>query len=193
MIRYQSFLNPFFWPMPLFQLVSATLNYNESKFKVFGGFSRRRAGRGGCQQSSIMTVGLFTLVVAFGVLFPTASAQAALVFCNHTKAPLEAAVAYRDEDEWVSEGWWRIEPGLCVRTFNKPLTQRFYYYYARSLGKPPVEGKGPVTWEGKDPFCIDDKAFLITGDEPCEKRHYRTQGFHKIDLGTNVRDYTLNF
>ncbi|MDD3287912.1 MAG: DUF1036 domain-containing protein [Alphaproteobacteria bacterium] len=140
---------------------------------------------------------LFRSFLAFAVFLSLVlwgeSASAALLLCNRTKAPLEAAVGYHEGGIWISEGWWKIEPGLCSRAYNKPLTQRFYFYYARSLGKPLVEGKGPPSWTGKYAFCIDDKAFRITGDNKCEKRDYKTQGFHEIDLGQNTRDYTLNF
>lgn len=127
------------------------------------------------------------------VLLPVDSAHAALMLCNHTKAPIEAAVGYREDGTWTSEGWWQIQPGLCVRAYSRPLTERFYFYFARSLGKAPTDSRGTVIWQGKYAFCVDDKAFRVTGDGNCEQRHYRTQGFHEIDLGPNVRDYTLNF
>ena len=119
-------------------------------------------------------------------------ARAAMVFCNHTGAALDAALCYRDQDDWVSEGWWRIEPGQCARVFGKPLAQRFYFYYGVSLAPHP-DSRPPLTWVGKYEFCTDTKAFHATGDEDCESRNLRTQGFREIDIGTNVRDYTLDF
>ncbi len=119
-------------------------------------------------------------------------AKAAMVFCNRTSGVIEAAVGYRETQDWISEGWWRIEPGQCARVFGKPLTQRFYFYYATSL-TPPVKDKPPKTWAGKYEFCTDTKAFRIEGDENCETRNYHTQGFHEIDIGSNARDYSLDF
>jgi uncharacterized membrane protein len=127
-----------------------------------------------------------------------APASAALVFCNRTQAPLEAAVAYRGEtpddgEDWISEGWWQIEPGQCSRVYGKNLEERFYFYYAMSLA-PVTADHDPLVWSGdKYKFCTDTKAFRIIGDGQCEERNYQTKGFQQIDLGNNVHDYTLDF
>lgn len=132
--------------------------------------------------------------IAFLLLALTAAApaHAALVFCNRTKAPLEAALGYREDLDWISEGWWRIEPGQCARVFGRPLTQRFYFYYALSLA-PIAKDKAPFTWAGKYQFCTDTKAFRVVGDGDCEARNYHTQGFQQIDIGSKTHDYTLDF
>jgi len=131
----------------------------------------------------------FLLILSSIVPWP---AKAAMVFCNRTPGVIEAAVGYRETIDWISEGWWRIEPGQCARVFGKPLTQRFYFYYARALAPPP-KGKPLMVWAGKYEFCTDSKAFRIEGDDQCETRNYQTQYFHEIDIGTNQRDYTLDF
>ena len=125
-------------------------------------------------------------------------AGAALVFCNRTQLPLEAAFGHREHGEgdagdiWVSEGWWRIEPGQCSRVYGQPLKERFYFYHATALS-PMAPGKKPFVWQGKYQFCTDAKAFRIEGDGDCETRNYRTQGFQQVDVGANTRDYTLDF
>jgi uncharacterized membrane protein len=117
-------------------------------------------------------------------------AHAAMIFCNRTQQPVEAAFGYRENSEWVSEGWWRIEAHQCARVFAGPLTQRFYFYFARTLAQ---NDHSPPTWTGKYELCVDAKAFRIEGDEDCKARKYRSQGFHKVDIGSNARDYTLDF
>ncbi|MDX2027495.1 MAG: DUF1036 domain-containing protein [Alphaproteobacteria bacterium] len=128
--------------------------------------------------------------------FPARSAYAAMVFCNHTRGVVEAALGYRDGDgqktSWQSEGWWRIEPGQCARVFGKPLTQRFYYYYATALA-PAGPNKSPFTWGGKYQFCTDTKAFRAEGDAECDTRGLQTKGFQEVDIGANTKDYTLDF
>lgn len=140
----------------------------------------------------VLSVAVLSLTAFLGSLMLPQRAEAALMFCNRTKVTIEAALGYRENETWYSEGWWQIKPGLCVRTYSPPLTQRFYFYYARTLGPQP-DGRGPLAWEGKYAFCIDNKAFHIKEDSNCEKRGHKTQGFHEIDIGQNVRDYTLNF
>lgn len=134
------------------------------------------------------------IVAAVTVLTPL-PARAAFVFCNQTKITIEAAFGHRDDKLWVSEGWWQIQPGQCSRVLNKPLKQRFYFYYARELpSAAPVDGsRKPLIWSGKYPLCSNTKAFRIEGDNDCEKRDYRVTMFQGIDIGTVRRDYTLNF
>ncbi len=125
------------------------------------------------------------------------TASAALVFCNHTQGAIEAALGYRElaDDQkagWVSEGWWRIEPGQCSRVYGKPLNQRFYYYYGVSMAPVPTD-KAPMTWAGKYQFCADNKAFRVEGDSGCEGQGYQVKGFQEVDVGANTKDYTLDF
>jgi uncharacterized membrane protein len=137
---------------------------------------------------------MFLLVLVPVIPVP---AHAAMVFCNHTQGVIEAALGYREQVEdqkidWVSEGWWRIEPGQCSRVYGKPLTQRFYYYYARSLA-PATRDKASTTWNGKYQFCADTKAFRAEGDGACEEHGFQMKGFQEVDVGVNTRDYTLDF
>jgi antitoxin component of MazEF toxin-antitoxin module len=38
-----------------------------------------------------------------------------------------------------------------------------------------------------------EEAFKSEGDQNCEERGLRVQGFQEIDVGANQRDYTLTF
>ncbi len=138
-------------------------------------------------------LGAVALFAAVYVVFTPFPANAAFVFCNQTKSLLEAAFGHRDQSIWISEGWWQIQPGQCARVFGKPLKQRFYFYFARTLASPAAGGRKPKAWAGKYPLCSDGKAFRIVGDENCEDRGYQTSMFQGIDIGSNRKDYTLNF
>jgi uncharacterized membrane protein len=135
-------------------------------------------------------------IFACAVFHPHAT-MAAMSFCNRTPGPVEAALGYRDDADstaqsWVSEGWWRIEPGQCARVYGQPLSQRFYFYYAHALTQT-AKDIPPTLWSGKYIFCTDDKAFRIDGDTDCATRNYTSTGFQELDLGANTRDYTLDF
>lgn len=119
-------------------------------------------------------------------------AFAAFLFCNKSATLIEAAFGYREDVKWISEGWWQIQPGQCARVYGKPLTQRFYFYYARMM-QPPAPERKPAVWAGKSLFCLDNKAFRIEGYERCEKRGYLQQGFQQVDIGLGQKDYTLTF
>jgi uncharacterized membrane protein len=136
----------------------------------------------------------FAAVLVFGLLaLSSAPAKAAFLFCNRTQSPIEAAFGYREQVIWISEGWWQIQPGQCARVFNRPLTQRFYFYFGRVLAPPSPEGKPPATWGGKYRFCTDNKAFRVEGDSNCDVRGYQEKGFQEVDIGPNKRNYTLSF
>ncbi len=137
---------------------------------------------------------LSILLAGCAVFLAAKPAQAAFLYCNRTQSPIEAAFGYREQVVWISEGWWQIQPGQCARVFSRPLTQRFYFYFARVLAPPGANnGAPPMTWGGKFSFCTDSKAFKIEGDGQCEARGYQERGFQEIDIGPNQRDYTLNF
>jgi uncharacterized membrane protein len=134
----------------------------------------------------------FLLFLLIFPVFVSGPAAAAMVFCNRTQGAIEAAIGYREQGDWTSEGWWRIEPGQCARVFGKPLVERFYFYYATAL-TPPAHDKSPFAWSGKYEFCTDTKAFRIDGDGQCDQRDFQTRGFQEIDIGPNIHDYTLDF
>ncbi|MFA6280253.1 MAG: DUF1036 domain-containing protein [Bdellovibrionales bacterium] len=134
---------------------------------------------------------LFLAVLLLSVALSSA-AQAAFLFCNQTGVAIEAAFGHREENIWISEGWWQIQPGQCSRVYNKPLSQRFYFYYAHALAAPSKNGKEPMVWAGKYSFCADTKAFRAEGDD-CAAQHYQTKGFQEVDVGVRQKDYTLTF
>ncbi|MGE4351294.1 MAG: DUF1036 domain-containing protein [Bdellovibrionales bacterium] len=136
---------------------------------------------------------MFLSAVLCGFLCMPRPAWAAFLFCNQTKSVIEAAFGHHDEGKWVSEGWWQLQPGQCARVYNKPLTQRFYFYYARALTLPSKDGNGTMTWSGKYAFCVDSKAFRAEGDSHCEERGFKTQGFQDVDVGIRQKNYTLTF
>lgn len=140
---------------------------------------------------------LIAAVLVFAAFLSGHAAHAALVYCNRTQQPIEAALGYRGPmvdgvSSWISEGWWRIEPGQCSRVYGQSLKQRFYFYYGiAKIAQSP--DKQPIVWSGKFRFCTDAKAFRIEGDEDCEGRGYLARGFQQLDIGANVHDYTLDF
>lgn len=134
------------------------------------------------------------LSALFGAVFLVpAPARAAFLFCNQSKTAIEAAFGSHEDNVWISEGWWQIQPGQCARVLGKPLTQRFYFYYARALSLPAKDGREPMVWRGKYAFCADNKAFRIEGDSRCEERGYRQLGFQDVDVGIHQKNYTLTF
>lgn len=111
---------------------------------------------------------------------------ASFTLCNRTRQDIEASFARRDDNRWVSEGWWRIAPQECQKIHVAPLRQRFYYYYARTA-TPPLR-----FWSGKYRFCTDPKPYTVIGDEDCAARNFGVAGFAQVDVGDR-NQYTLDF
>lgn len=125
--------------------------------------------------------------LTWGALLVLATpAMASFTLCNRTNQEMETAFARREHDQWISEGWWRIPPQQCVKIFSTLLTQRFYYYYARTTTQPLR------VWGGKYKFCSNSIPFLITGDDDCQKRNYGVLGFAQIDVGER-NQFVLDF
>src|SRR5262245_13892630 len=53
------------------------------------------------------------LLCVFFMAAATAPARADFRTCNETEKPLALAIAHSDGLEWVSEGWWTIQPHEC--------------------------------------------------------------------------------
>ena len=47
------------------------------------------------------------------MVFLAAPAFADFEICNETASKAFASIGYKDGDDWVSEGWWTIQPGDC--------------------------------------------------------------------------------
>ena len=112
-----------------------------------------------------------------------AIADAGLEICNDTDARQTVAVGYKSGDDWMSEGWWNLDPGACDVVIGGDLENRYYYLLAQSRG-----------WTFADEnihFCTTPDAFTITGDTDCEGRGYRTGKFAKIDTGKTALHYVV--
>jgi uncharacterized membrane protein len=52
------------------------------------------------------------VMLVVGLALPT-TARADLKFCNKTSKKVDVAIGYKSGGQWVLEGWWGIEPGIC--------------------------------------------------------------------------------
>ncbi|MTJ09426.1 DUF1036 domain-containing protein [Anabaena sp. UHCC 0253] len=80
-------------------------------------------------------------------------------FTNETNGKIYLAFGYWDriEDDWISEGWWTIQPGCTITPYAKQLLNRYYYYYAYYARNSGYSGK----WSGSVPFYVKTAAFEI--------------------------------
>ena len=103
-------------------------------------------------------------------------AKADLRVCNQTASRVGIAIGYRDQQGWVSEGWYLIKGNNCEVLLKDDLTARYYYIYAQDYDRG---GK----WAGRTPLCTREKEFQIRGVEDCLARGYDRTRFFEIDTG----------
>ncbi|MEM7440525.1 MAG: DUF1036 domain-containing protein [Pseudomonadota bacterium] len=124
------------------------------------------------------------LALALGAVSAAAPAAANFAVCNETELRQSVAIAYKDGETWVSEGWWNIEPGGCKTLLAGDLQNRYYYYRAMVAGG---------TFPGEDFwFCTATSAFTIRGNADCPGRGYAAEVFSEIDTGETATTFKLS-
>ncbi len=114
--------------------------------------------------------------------FIASPAAADLTVCNETETRTSVAIGYGKGDDWISEGWWRIEPSDCRVVIKGKLPKRYYYWRATTSSDTLVEGKFS--------FCTNSEPFTIVGDKDCAERGFKKARFQEVDIG-EASDYKL--
>lgn len=98
--------------------------------------------------------------------------------CNKSSESISVATATsaretnsKGEDLFLSKGWFNLGPGECLKLWDSPLANRWYYVYAESSRS---------TWAGTYPFCVSDQKFTIK-DTQCGQG-YKRRYFTRIDM-----------
>ncbi len=99
-----------------------------------------------------------------------------LRLCNRTASRVGVAIGYKENRQWITEGWWNVAQNSCETLVAGALVSRFYYIYA-------VDYDHGGVWGGKAAMCTRDKMFTIRGIEDCVARGYERSGFFEVDTG----------
>ena len=86
------------------------------------------------------------------------------------------AIGYKENRQWITEGWWNVAKDSCETLVAGALVSRFYYVYAVDYDRGGV-------WGGKAAMCTRDKMFTIHGIEDCVARGFERTGFFEVDTG----------
>jgi uncharacterized membrane protein len=103
-------------------------------------------------------------------------ARADLRLCNVTESRVGISLGYRDQQGWITEGWWNLTPRACETLLQGPLSSRFFYVYA-------VDYDRGGDWSGRSYMCTRDREFTIRGVEDCLARGFDRSGFFEVDTG----------
>jgi uncharacterized membrane protein len=103
-------------------------------------------------------------------------AHADFRLCNNTSGKVGISLGYKDNDGWVTEGWWNLGPRSCETLLRGNLVARFYYVYA-------IDYDRGGEWSGKAFMCTREKEYTIRGTEDCLARGFDRTGFFEVDTG----------
>jgi uncharacterized membrane protein len=117
-----------------------------------------------------------------------------LLWCNETAHAVMAALGVEQTNTIVTRGWWRVEPGACVRPDvpHRAVQQIYSFAEAVDNNQAAIERKGqPLQWGGRTRLCTRNTKFEIREHVRCESRGLATQGFEALGIsaktGTTVR------
>lgn len=114
-------------------------------------------------------------------------------WCNDTRHPVMAALGIEDKGEVTTRGWYRVEPGKCLRPDVKGSPRRLYSF-AEAIGgdgQPLKSGPQPMAWGGETVLCTRNVKFELNEHKDCAGNGLTSSGFALVELtgrsGTTVR------
>lgn len=124
-----------------------------------------------------------TVAAAAALISLPSMGVAGLEICNDTEIRKTVAIGYKSDEDWVSEGWWNIQPDNCVMPVKGDLNNRYYYVLAKS--------KGWTFEHGNIAFCTTPEVFTIVGDQACGERGYDKGLFTQVDTGKTAIEFSV--
>ena len=89
---------------------------------------------------------------------------AAIKFCNNFEHQVQFAVAFQDQDGWVSEGWISVAPKAC-QTDSKHADLTEFYWRGETDWIKTKGGRTQWSW-GKDrQFSVKDGSFAFKNSD----------------------------
>ena len=115
-----------------------------------------------------------------------------LSWCNDTMHVVMAALGTEEKGAVTTRGWYRVEPGKCVRPEIKGQPRRAFTFAEAvdANGNPIKRGDKPLAWGGDTVLCTRNVRFELADHVNCAARGLTSAGFAAIDLagrGATVR------
>lgn len=106
-------------------------------------------------------------------------------WCNDTRNPVMAALGAQEAGTLITRGWYRVEPGTCLRPDVRG-EQKTLYSYGEAVdgqGRTLKRNDQPVSWDGNAALCTRDGKFELSDQKDCVVRGLNSTGFATIDVG----------
>ena len=114
-------------------------------------------------------------------------------WCNETPYPVMAAIGVDEQGAVTTRGWYRVEPGKCVKP-EVPAKPARLYSFAEAVdkdGQSLKRGDKLLVWGGPTQLCTRDVRFEIGEQKNCPAQGLTATGFAVIDMagkqGATVR------
>ena len=132
----------------------------------------------------------FFEAMAAGVQAPSATG---LTWCNDTSYKVMASVATDDGKGVVARGWYRIEPGKCLRpdVTGQPKQIFSFAEAVDDTGRAIRFAERPLNWGGPRTLCTRESKFEIREHTDCAARGLTASGYATIDMTSGGK--TLRF
>ncbi len=115
----------------------------------------------------------------------TARETVGLDICNDSTSRLFGAIAVQSDGNWTSRGWWPIEPGACVKPYDRTLVGSQAHVFAlqeatNESGQPVPDKRLRSETVTPTQFCIAESRFAALGQEKCLEQGYAAVAFRPV-------------
>lgn len=107
-------------------------------------------------------------------------------WCNDTGFTVMAALGLEESGTIVTRGWYRIEPGKCLKPEVAGKPQRLYSF-AEAVdtdGQAVKRADGVLSWGGATMLCTRPARFEVNEHTDCVGTGLSASGFALVDLRT---------
>jgi uncharacterized membrane protein len=106
------------------------------------------------------------------------------VWCNETSHVVMAALGIEENGGVVTRGWYRVEPGKCLRPEVKGQLRKLYSF-AEAIGangQPIQRADRPMAWGGETILCTRNVKFELLDHKDCAGQGLTSTGFATVEL-----------
>lgn len=123
----------------------------------------------------------------FDVLIAAAQRPDGIGFawCNETSHVVMAALGVVENGAVVTRGWYRVEPGKCLRPEVRGQLSKLYSF-AEAIGpngQPLQRAERRLAWGGETILCTRNVKFELIEHKDCAAQGLTSAGFATVELG----------
>ncbi len=109
-------------------------------------------------------------------------------WCNDSPHAVMAAIGIEDNSAITTRGWYRVEPGRCLRPATGAEAKRVFSFgeAVDGNGQTLMSGGKPIAWGGNTPLCTRPARFETYDHADCAARGLTKTGFAAIEIGQGL-------